>query len=119
MAAGTRPPRVTQTTASNGPEPASRQASARASRWNWSQETGKIFSGCSMTVPPDVTGMSGGRQRRLHLRQHRLDGGTGGGELLRVARPHHHIGVGAEPLVEEGIAADHHLGMLFGDGAEL
>src|SRR3954463_8339323 len=32
-----------QTIASNGPAPASRQASARASRWNWSQETGKAF----------------------------------------------------------------------------
>ena len=44
IAAGTRPPRVTATIASNGPEPARRQASARASRWNWSQETGKAFS---------------------------------------------------------------------------
>ena len=41
MAAGTSPPRVMQTMASNGPLSASRQASARASRWNWSQETGK------------------------------------------------------------------------------
>src|SRR5438874_11547971 len=46
MAAGTRPPRVTHTIAWNGPAPASRQASARASRWNWSQETGKAFCGC-------------------------------------------------------------------------
>src|SRR3954467_10815655 len=43
MAAGTRPPLVTHTMASNGPAPASRQASARASRWNWSQDTGKAF----------------------------------------------------------------------------
>ena len=34
--------------ASNGPEPASRQASARASRWNWSQETGKGFLAASV-----------------------------------------------------------------------
>src|SRR5262249_16829016 len=59
MAAGTRPPRVTHTIAWNGPAPASRQASARASRWNWSQETGKAFcgcgwdcgSGCAMNLP--------------------------------------------------------------------
>src|SRR5262245_8313192 len=46
MAAGTRPPRVTHTIAWNGPAPASRQASARASRWHWSQEPGKAFCGC-------------------------------------------------------------------------
>src|SRR5262249_25262385 len=46
IAAGTSPPRVMQTTASNGPASASRHASARASRWNWSQETGNCFSGC-------------------------------------------------------------------------
>ena len=44
IAAGTSPPRVMQTTALNGPDSASRQASARASRWNWSQETGNAFS---------------------------------------------------------------------------
>src|SRR5262249_58216183 len=47
IAAGTRPPRVTQTIAWNGPAPASRHASARASRWNWSHETGKAFCGCA------------------------------------------------------------------------
>ena len=41
MAAATSPPRVMQTIASNGPLSASRHASAFASRWNWSQETGK------------------------------------------------------------------------------
>src|SRR6516225_1735962 len=45
IAAGTRPPRVMQTIASNGPTPVNRQASARESRWNWSQETGKILAG--------------------------------------------------------------------------
>ena len=44
IAAGTRPPRVMATMALNGPAEASRQASARASRWNWSHETGKAFS---------------------------------------------------------------------------
>src|SRR5262245_21081537 len=46
IAAGTSPPRVMQTIASKGPASASRHASARASRWNWSQETGKCFCGC-------------------------------------------------------------------------
>ncbi len=34
IAAGTSPPRVIVTIASNGPKPESRHASARASRWN-------------------------------------------------------------------------------------
>src|SRR6185437_1488437 len=51
IAAGTRPPRVMQTIASNGPKPLNRQASARESRWNWSQETGKIFAGCLAASP--------------------------------------------------------------------
>src|SRR5258705_9401156 len=46
IAAGTSPPRVMVTIAWNGPASASRQASARASRWNWSQETGNCFCGC-------------------------------------------------------------------------
>src|SRR5262245_21880880 len=46
IAAGTSPPRVMQTIAVNGPASASRHASARASRWNWSQETGNCFCGC-------------------------------------------------------------------------
>src|SRR5262245_52263434 len=45
MAAGTRPPRLKQTIASHGPASCRRQARARESRWNWSHETGKIFSG--------------------------------------------------------------------------
>src|SRR5579859_2729352 len=45
MAAGTRPPRVIATIALNGPSPFRRQASARESRWNWSHDTGNIFSG--------------------------------------------------------------------------
>src|SRR5262249_2171797 len=53
MAAGTNPPRVMQTMASNGPLSARRQANARASRWNWSQETGKDLRdvGWTMMVP--------------------------------------------------------------------
>jgi hypothetical protein len=45
IAAGTSPPRVMATMASNGPASCSRQASARESRWNWSHDTGKILSG--------------------------------------------------------------------------
>src|SRR5262249_14131052 len=45
IAAGTRPPRVTATIASNGPAPASRRGSGRAARWNGPQEPGKAFSG--------------------------------------------------------------------------
>src|SRR5690606_10616169 len=57
-AAGTRPPRVMHTIAFQSPlTPASRQASARASRWNWSQETGKAFSGSDMRQHSDDTGM--------------------------------------------------------------
>ena len=49
IADGTTPPRVMHTIAYHWPfEPASRHASARASRWNWSQETGKAFSGRDM-----------------------------------------------------------------------
>src|SRR5262245_21945787 len=50
MVAGTRPPRVMPMTAANGPRPFSRQVSARQSRWNWSHETGKIFSGDGAVV---------------------------------------------------------------------
>jgi hypothetical protein len=35
---------VMATMALNGPDEASRQANARASRWNWSHETGKALS---------------------------------------------------------------------------
>ena len=62
IAAGTSPPRVTHTIASNGPAPLSRQASARASRWNWSHDTGKALSGirasaCAMfmSLSPEPT----------------------------------------------------------------
>src|SRR5208337_3967736 len=53
-----RPPWVMATSASNGPEAASRQASARASRWNWSHDTGKAFS------LREVMGGSLARERR-------------------------------------------------------
>src|SRR5262245_32147801 len=50
MAAGTNPPRVMQTMASKGPLSARRQANARASRWNWSQETGKDLRDVGWTM---------------------------------------------------------------------
>src|SRR5262249_11667385 len=67
IAAGTSPPRVTQTIAWNGPAPASRPASARASRWDLCHETGKAFcgcgcgcsSGCAIVPPTDRLGRSG------------------------------------------------------------
>ena len=46
MAAGTKPPRVIATMPRQGPGSTSRQASARESRCNWSQETGKVFCLC-------------------------------------------------------------------------
>src|SRR3546814_4510132 len=42
-AAGTRPPRVMAAMPLNGPRATRRQASARESRCNWSQDTGNIF----------------------------------------------------------------------------
>src|SRR5215831_5230804 len=50
MAAGTNPPRVMQTMASKGTLSARRQANARASRWNWSQETGKDLRDVGWTM---------------------------------------------------------------------
>src|SRR5262245_11487534 len=69
-AAATSPPRVTQTIASNGPAPLRRQASARESRWNWSHETGKNFSGrtcCGCTVIPEFS--SRGVEHEIALRR--------------------------------------------------
>src|SRR5689334_20615226 len=52
IAAGTRPPRVIATTALKGPVPLKRQARARASRWNWSHDTGKLFCHFSSICAP-------------------------------------------------------------------
>src|SRR5688572_30710498 len=54
IAAGTRPPRVIATITVNGPAAASRHASALASRWNWSHDTGNAFSGnaCGCAIIP-------------------------------------------------------------------
>ena len=50
-----------------------------------------------------------GRELGVDARQHRLDLGFDGGELLRIARAHHHVGVGAALLVHERIGADDHI----------
>src|SRR3984957_16701182 len=126
-AAATRPPRVTQTMASNGPAPLSRHASARESRWNWSHDTGNILSAlrgaggsaCCGSIMTMVSSSLTGGQRRADPRQHRLDRTFRGGELLRIARAHHHIGIAAALFVHERIGADDHVGMVFGNLAEL
>ena len=98
MAAGTRPPRVMQTIARHSPlTPASRQASARASRWNWSHETGKAFSGSD-----DISHSRSARQARRNAgaldgnrplaqacmgRIQRSSGSRSGVGLTRVCRP--------------------------------
>src|SRR6478736_1184186 len=84
IAAGTSPPRVMQTIAWNGPAAASRQAKARASRWNWSQETGKALG-----EEGDI-GLLAGWGLDLRLRRlkagdesaHGLDGGRKGGRVF-------------------------------------
>src|ERR1700712_1055536 len=76
IAAGTRPPRVMQTMAWNGPASARRQASARESRWNWSQETGKAF--CAWGSDISKPFVSQCRQHLFHLLHGRSD-------FLRIA----------------------------------
>src|SRR5215510_7328922 len=67
IAAGTIPPRVMHTTAWNGPASASRHASARASRWNWSQETGNCFCGCCTGRPVAAPGGSPAADCLAHI----------------------------------------------------
>src|SRR5262245_5531453 len=62
IAAGTRPPRVMHTIAANGPASASRQARARASRWKWSQDTGKAFRGWTGWAGSRVIGLASSLQ---------------------------------------------------------
>src|SRR5712691_11382327 len=100
IAAGTRPPRVTQTTAWNGPAPASRQASARASRWNWSHDTGNAFcgwvsgccSGCAMNFL--------GRTHLAHI-EHEIE--ARGEAVAGLGHAHHEL------AAEEAVAAVHRL----------
>ena len=54
----------------------------------------------------------------VQSRQHLLDRGHRGGELFRIARAHHQIGVRLLVLVGEGIAADDGVGMGVGDLAQ-
>src|SRR5262249_14684094 len=82
IAAGTSPPRVMHTIAWNGPTSPSRHASARASRWNASQETGNAFlgCGCGMEKPFGAPQPSGVRApctvtgRRILHQQQGVDG---------------------------------------------
>src|SRR5262245_62101712 len=72
IAAGTRPPRVMHTTAANGPASASRQASARASRWNWSHDTGNGLcgiagAGCAVGTCAVGCGGAGPRESAMAL----------------------------------------------------
>src|SRR6266508_156424 len=107
IAAGTRPPRVMHTTAWNGPTSTSRQASARASRWNASQDTGKIFSsfcgianlrGSDQNVRPEPRIASGAAESSKHP--------------LPIPPPQRgESSVRPAPLVEERIATDHRAGM--------
>src|SRR5262250_2170801 len=54
------------TMASNGPLSARRQASARASRWNWSQDTGNDLRGaCGIGHSPGLQRGSGARRRSV------------------------------------------------------
>src|SRR5579872_4912195 len=89
MAAGTRPPRVIATIALNGPSPFRRQASARESRWNWSHDTGNIFSGGGgsaaflLMLSPDPTVLAqrlghfvGRRPSELFIQRSRHAGGV-------------------------------------------
>src|SRR5215210_4990640 len=85
IAAGTSPPRVMHTIASKGPAPASRQASARASRWNWSQETGKAFCvGAFMAARA-----SGGHAVGAQAREEGLDAPHRVGDALGVLAAHY------------------------------
>src|SRR5580704_1106814 len=108
IAAGTRPPRVMLTIASNGPAPLSRQASARESRWNWSHDTGKIFSGAGIgafdccgsgiAIPSLSLPL---RKLGFHARQHGFDRRYGGGNFLWLARAHHDVCVAAAFFIHE------------------
>src|SRR5438067_915081 len=118
IAAGTRPPRVMHTTASNRPISASRQASARASRWNASHETGNAFSGSGCFMRNTFGAGATGSERLSHPGEHALDRGFSRGELRGVARAHHDIGIGPALVVEEGIAPDQGPGMRLGDFGE-
>src|SRR5665811_2098194 len=51
----------------------------------------------------------------VQLRDHLLHRSHRGTELLRIARANHEIGVRLLVLVDEGIAADHGIGMGVGD----
>src|SRR3954447_3198136 len=102
-----------QTIASNAPARASRHASARASRWNWSQETGKAFCVGALMIA------SRSRRRPLgaQARQEVLDRAHGAGDRDGVLAAHDDL------ILEAGrregrVGADRDAVMGLGDGAE-
>src|SRR5215213_3838444 len=117
MAAGTSPPRVMQTMASNGPSPARRQASARASRWNWSHETGNAF--CwgdamrTLRAKKRSDGNALGLERGDEI-AHRARGSIDGAAILAA----HDDLVGEAAGAEGRIGADRDLRMRLGDLAQ-
>src|SRR5262245_57798713 len=104
IAAGTRPPRVTQTIAWNGPAPASRHASARASRWNWSHETGKAFCGCGCGCSSGCAIVLPNRKRAGGLLAHVEHEIEPCGEPVPSLRHSHH-----QLAAEQPVAAVHRL----------
>src|SRR5215213_244640 len=111
--AGTSPPRVMQTIASNGPAPARRQASARASRWNWSQETGKAFCVGALMIA------SRSRRRPLGAQplEEVLDRAHGARDRGGVLAAHDDLVLEAGRR-EGRVGADRDAVMGLGDGAE-
>src|SRR3954451_24833691 len=89
IAAGTSPPRVMQTIASNGPAPASRQASARASRWNWSKETGNALCEPALVLGDALTPASGKGALAFQLLENAVHGLDGCGHGVRILAAHY------------------------------
>src|SRR3569623_856971 len=94
IAAGTRPPRVMATQASKGPSAVRRQASARLSRWNWSQLTGKLLVRGSFTLASWHSIGIGGWQAGLLMfgGHHVIDRLRGGAQAEFVGRTQHELG---------------------------
>src|SRR3569623_735590 len=94
IAAGTRPPRVIATQASNGPSALRRQASARLARWNWSQLTGKLLVRGSFTLASWHSIGIGGWQTGLEMLggDHVVHGLCGFPQAGFVGRAQHQLG---------------------------
>src|SRR5947209_8301620 len=106
-----------QTIASNGPAPARRQASARASRWNWSQETGNAFCEPALACGEALTPASGKGALAFQLLEKAVDSLDGCGHGLRILAAHHDRVL--ETRGREGrVGADRDAGVGFRDLAE-